>query len=46
MTLELDFNSREEKLFNDCTDSIVKSDPKGYCSNTIVPETPFELWNK
>jgi hypothetical protein len=45
MNLELDFNSREEKLFNECTDSIVKTDPKGYCRSFIVPETPFELWN-
>jgi hypothetical protein len=24
LTLELDFNSKEEKLFNECTDSVVK----------------------
>lgn len=45
MTLELDFNSREEKLFNECTDTIVRADPKSYCKNFVVAETPFELWN-
>ena len=44
LTLELDFNSKEEKLFNECTDSLVKMDPKGYCLNDIVKVSPFPLW--
>jgi len=31
LTIELDFNSKEEKLFNECTDSSVKADPQRYC---------------
>ncbi|CDW88021.1 UNKNOWN [Stylonychia lemnae] len=46
LTLELDFNSREERLFNDCIDSVVKQDPKRYCSDDIVSMTPFDIWTK
>lgn len=44
LTLELDFNSREEKIFNECTDSVVKQDPKRFCKESILGLTPFELW--
>ena len=44
LTLELDFNSKEEKLFNECTDSIVKADPKNYCIVEISSISEFTLW--
>ena len=46
LTLELDFNSKEEKLFNECTDSIVKNDPKKFCMNEIVTLSSFSLWTE
>jgi hypothetical protein len=42
--MEMDFNFKEEKLFNECIDSITKIDPKKFCLETIVPLTKFELW--
>jgi hypothetical protein len=44
LTLELDFNAKEEKLFNECTDSVVRQDPKKFCMVDIVGLTEFALW--
>lgn len=44
LTLELDFNSKEDKLFNECTDSIVQKDPMAFCKDDIVGESAFSLW--
>eukprot|EP00349_Pseudokeronopsis_sp_Brazil_P001302 CAMPEP_0202958092 /NCGR_PEP_ID=MMETSP1396-20130829/2438_1 /ASSEMBLY_ACC=CAM_ASM_000872 /TAXON_ID= /ORGANISM="Pseudokeronopsis sp., Strain Brazil" /LENGTH=282 /DNA_ID=CAMNT_0049675941 /DNA_START=316 /DNA_END=1164 /DNA_ORIENTATION=- len=46
LTLELDFNSKEEKLFNECTDSIVAKDPKKFCQDEITRSTSFSLWTE
>jgi hypothetical protein len=46
LTLEIDFNAKEEKLFNECTDSIVKQDPKYFCSKDIVSVSSFPLWTE
>jgi hypothetical protein len=46
LTLELDFNAKEEKLFNECTDSIVQTDPKRYCLQDIQGTTKFGLWTQ
>ena len=39
LTMELDYNSKEEKLFNECTDAIVKQDPKKFCLTEIATLT-------
>lgn len=44
LTLELDFNSKEEKLINECTDSVVKVDPKKYCLTELAVVSSFTLW--
>ena len=44
LTLELDFNAKEEKLFNECTDSVVRQDPKKFCMVDIIGLTEFALW--
>lgn len=41
----MDFNSREEMIYNECIDYSVKLDPKRFCLGTIASQTPFELWN-
>jgi hypothetical protein len=46
LTMELDYNSKEEKLFNECTDSVVRADPKRYCINEIASLSDFEIWTK
>ncbi len=45
LTLELDFNSKEEKIFNECTDSIVKHNPKKFCLKNLQKYSKFALWN-
>ena len=44
--MEMDFNYKEEKLFNECIDSVTKNDPKRFCKEAIVPMTQFELWTE
>lgn len=44
--IELDFNVKEEKLFNECIDSVTRVDPKKYCLDTVSNEGNFEFWNK
>ena len=44
LTLELDFNLKEERLFDNCIDSEVKVDPKKFCLETISTEMSFEFW--
>jgi hypothetical protein len=46
LTMELDYNSKEEKLFNDCTDSVVRTDPKRYCTSEIAGLSDFEIWTR
>jgi hypothetical protein len=46
MTVELDYNIKEERLFNECIDTVAKSDPKKYCLETIAEDAHFEFWNK
>jgi hypothetical protein len=45
LTLELDFNSKEEKLFNKCIDSLVKTDSKYYCTSIVMPSSDLSLWS-
>ncbi len=44
--LELDYNAREEILFNNCIDYQVQADPKAYCLSDLVSEGKFELWTR
>jgi hypothetical protein len=46
MTIELDFNIKEEKLFNECIDSVARVDPKKFCLDTVAVEAQFEFWNR
>lgn len=46
LTLEMDYNSKEEHIFNECTDSIVKQDPKKYCVNEIARVSDFDIWTQ
>jgi hypothetical protein len=46
LTMELDYNSKEEKLFNDCTDSVVRADPKRFCMSEIASISDFEIWTR
>jgi len=46
MTLELDYNTRETNIFNECIDSYVKKDPKQYCLHQVVSPDYFTLWSE
>jgi len=46
LTLELDYNSRETTVFNECIDSFVKQDPKQYCLHSVVSPEYFTLWSQ
>lgn len=45
LILEIDYNFKEEFLYNKCVDSDVQSDPNYYCKNSIMSYSDFYLWN-
>lgn len=46
LLLELDYNSKETGIFNECIDSYVRQDPKQYCFNQVINPEYFNLWNE